>query len=180
MTGTEDRERRMRVVYRVRRQVRAVAVELFGATAVEIPVPGYQILTDSTVDDALAAVRAAVLVRHVATGQAHDYALAARGAGRTWGEVADALGLANPHAAGEDDYRTPGERAFEEIAGSGSMFWAPRLRWTCSTCGQRVTDDGPYESHPADNEEGHGEGCSRHRASVRAWQRRLRAEEGEF
>lgn len=169
MTGTEDRDRRRRVVYRVRQQVRAVAVELFGATAVETPVPGYQVLTDSTVDEPLAAVRAAVLVRHVADGQVHDYSLTARAAGRTWDEVADALGLANPHTAAEDDELSPAQRAFEEVVVTRAPFRAPRVWWTCGPCGEVVTDFGPYESHPANNEDGHAHSCRRHRADVAAW-----------
>lgn len=37
---------------------------------------------------------------------------------------------------------------------------------TCSTCGGFVKDNGPYISHPEDEENGHAADCARHQQAV--------------
>lgn len=57
------------------------------------------LLTRPRLDDPLAGDRAALLARDVAKGRLLRYAEEARGAGRSWDEVAEALGI----EATEDD-----------------------------------------------------------------------------
>jgi hypothetical protein len=70
--------------------------------------------------------------------------------------VAEALGV----EATEDEPRA--EQAYRLLiegrplpVDEPSWFHRPTASWTCSSCGQRVTDRGPFESHPDDNEQGH-------------------------
>lgn len=159
-------------VSRVRSMVWAGAVEAFGATRLEDPIEGYRLLTRSRLDDPLAGLRSALLVRNVAAGRLIEFADAARAAGRSWDEIGAALDL---EADGEG--RSRAEVAFEwlvegrvpQAPDRWPSFHAPTTSWDCVTCGQRVTDRGPYESHPVDNEDGHREDCVRHRADVAAW-----------
>jgi hypothetical protein len=110
---------------------------------VEVPIDGFAAITRRALDDPLAGVRAAVLARNVAARQLRDYAEQARGAGRTWDEVAEALGI----AADEDE--TPrDERAYllliEGRTGLGDRasagFHRSSARWTYASCGERITD----------------------------------------
>ncbi|MBC3190928.1 hypothetical protein H7X46_07615 [Pseudonocardia sp. C8] len=154
-----------RRVWRVRDLVRSLAVEWFAATEVREPV-GDTAITRPVLADPLAGLRAAVLSRWVAAGQVRDYALDARGAGRSWAEVASVLGF--------DDHDAPGVVAFEHVAERGGRTgprW-DRVWWRCASCGQRVADTGPYSSHPSEVETGHAETCARHAADVAAWAER--------
>jgi hypothetical protein len=54
------------------------------------------------------------------------------------------------------------------LAGRGWRDY-PTLRWTCATCGQRITDHGPVDPDPGDMERGHASDCERHRAALSAW-----------
>lgn len=163
---------------RMREMVRRVAVEAFDAREVEVPIPGFTVLTDHALTDPLAGVRAALFLRNVAEGQLYDYARAARAAGRSWDEIGDALDLP------EAEYRSRGEEAFvwlvegrEPEPDSPPLYRTPSVYWRCSTCGQQVTDRGPFESHPSDNESGHAEGCTRHTGDVAAWTERTEGED---
>lgn len=151
---------RERLVWRVRDQIRALAVEGFGAAVVQVPI-GETSLTRPTVDDPLAGVRTAQLVRRTAEAQVRDYAIEARAAGRSWAEVADAIGL-----TGVDE---PEVLAFEQVAGDRDRVGGGRVWWRCASCAQRISDTGPFCSHPADTETGHTPGCARHAAEIAAW-----------
>lgn len=152
-----------RAAWTLRTAIRRVAQEVYGAEVVEEPIEGFKILTKSTLDDPLAGIRAAVLARDIAVGQMLTYAEEARGAGRSWNGVAEALGIESR----EGD--TPrGELAFLLVVESRPLpteerSWCDRAAasWTCSSCGQRITDHGPFESHPDDNERGHTPSCIR-------------------
>lgn len=154
----------------IRGLVRRIAVEVFDTTEVEVPIPGYTVLTDRRLDDPLAGIRAALLVRGVAEAQLYDYARTARAAGRSWNEIGAALGLPSEAAP-------VGEAAFDWLVcgrppaskEEGWSWRAPSACWRCTTCDAQVTDNGPFESHPGDNETGHTESCARHRAEVAAW-----------
>ncbi len=160
----------------VRELVRRVAVEVFGARVVETPIPGFRVLTDVGLDDPLAGVRAALLLRTVATAQMYEHARAARAASRSWDEIGAALELP------DYEFDSRAEVAFgwlvegrepEPDAAATPLFRAPTARWRCGSCGRQVTDHGPFGgSHPDDAETGHASDCARHRAAVAAWKAR--------
>lgn len=155
-----------------RRLVREVAVDVFGAVVVETPIPGFTVLTDVGLDDPLTGVRAALLLRGVVEGQLHGHARAARAAGRSWDEIGGALDLP------DYEFDSRAEITFTWLVEGREpdpdtdalpTFRAPSTHWRCSSCDQPVTDRGPFESHPDDNETGHAPGCARHQADVAAW-----------
>ena len=167
----------------VRMAIRRAAVEEFGRRESFEDGEGGENLGPAldVADVPLAGVRAALVAHRVAFGQMRDFAERARGAGRSWADVADALGL----ATGDEEPRLPGEVAFEWLIegrdpdGERDRSWArrPTAWWTCSACGGRVTDRGPFEPHPDDNETGHTPDCARHRAAVDAYRRELDEED---
>ena len=157
-----------RAAWELRDLIRRTARDVHGAEIVEEPVEGYRVLTRSRLDDAVAGVRAARLARDVAEGQLLRYAEEARGAGRTWDEVAEALGIEVT-----EDGEPRGEQAYLLLvegrplpADAQSWFDRPTARWTCTSCGQTVTDHGPFESHPNDVEHGHSNSCIRQVAAL--------------
>jgi hypothetical protein len=136
---------------RTRRPIRGIDGT---ATAFDHPVPA----------DYLQGMRTALQTARMAEGIARDWAREARGAGRSWSDVAEVLGRMLPD--GED----PAIEAFVWVAPTPSMrFDRVTVGWRCSTCDQMITDHGPYESHPVDNESGHADGCARQAAEVAAW-----------
>lgn len=69
----------------------------------------------------------------------HDYARRARGAGMTWAQLADPLGI--PHD--EDSDRA--EAAFEWVASPPAYrFDHVTVGWRCGSCDEYVTDNGPF------------------------------------
>lgn len=159
---------------RIQELVRRIAVEVFGTTEIEVPIPGFTIFTDRKLDDPLAGLRAAVLMRGVAEAQLYDYARTARAAGRSWDEIGAVLGLPTGDAPLGDvafDWLVCGRAPDPDSEGVRS-FRTPSAYWRCITCDAQVTDDGPFESHPGDNETGHTDTCARHRAEVTAWAQR--------
>lgn len=150
--------------------VRAAAVEVFGAARVQTPIEGHVWATREGLDDPLAGVRAAVLARGVAVAALRDYAMQARGAGRSWDDVGAALGLASGPGAGDGPR---GEQAYLLLVEGRPLpedapSWSRWLvaRWTCAACGQRVTDTGPFEASPLNTEDGHAGDCPRHAAET--------------
>ncbi|WP_040698894.1 hypothetical protein [Nocardia vinacea] len=115
--------------------------------------------------DYLQAVEAAEQLSNIACGLVIDYADKARGQGRSWAEIATTLKI---DPAGVDDAAI---EAFERVAPPNRHSWRSDnyTSWTCTSCGQRVTDRGPWEGHPADNESGHAEDCERHQREIRAY-----------
>ncbi|MDN5854030.1 MAG: hypothetical protein L0K86_14520, partial [Actinomycetia bacterium] len=115
----------------------------------------------------LAGLRAAQLTRDVAIGEMRRYAEAARGDGRSWDDIAAASGI-EPSEDGEPR----DERAFRLIIEGRQLeddegryrSSRPVARWTCGSCGQWISDRGPFESRPEDNEDGHSPECPRQRA----------------
>lgn len=154
---------RERLVWQIRAQIRRLAVEGFGAREIAVPVSGTG-LTRSGVDDALAGLGAARLVQRVAEVVIADYAVEARTAGRTWVEIGAALGI-----TGEDWPGAVAERAFDQVAHGGDGWSRSSVRWRCPSCGEQITDTGPFTSHPADIESGHADGCLRYAADVAGW-----------
>lgn len=117
----------------------------------------------------LAGLRAALVVARMAQDQAHQFARALRGEGSTWTEIADLL-----EVPWSEEYSRQ-ERAFELVAGPAASSWSsPNVYWTCAGnlgCGQYVTDRGPYNGWPSNNEDGHAEGCRRLEAENAAYER---------
>lgn len=157
----------------LRNAIRRAARDAYNAEIVELPIEGFRSITKPRLDDPMAGVQAAVLARDVALGELVAYAEQARGAGRSWDEVAEALGI----EATED-----GEPRAEQVyllliegrplpSDEPSWFRRPTARWTCTSCGQRITDHGPFEAHPDDVEQGHADSCDRRAVALRAYHR---------
>lgn len=117
----------------------------------------------------LAGMQAALTVARMAQDQAYKFAKDLRGEGSSWREIADLLEI-----PWSDEYSRP-ERAYELVAvATPGTFSSARVYWTCGGpggCGQYVTDRGPYNGYPADNEDGHAEGCRRLAAEGEAYLR---------
>lgn len=106
------------------------------------------------------ALRAALLLSRLFTGEARRQVRRAREAGVSWASLAPAVDA-------ED-----AEAAYEWAVGPGGSRWDARsVLWRCPSCAELVTDWGPYNGHPDDNEHGHDGGCTRHVAEVAAWSR---------
>lgn len=110
-----------------------------------------------------AGLRAALTVVAIAQQQAYRYVLGLRGEGVSWREVADLLDI-----PWSEEYSRP-ERAYELVLDpdpeSSRSFDTPSVSWQCGGpdgCGKYITDRGPYNGHPADNEAGHASDCLRH------------------
>lgn len=135
-----------------------------GAPTIERPVwPGS--LSTTTYAEPRAGLREAVSLQGSVERVIEDYARYARVEGVSWGEIGEALGLAADEAG-----RSVAEVAYEQIVGQPDLWRNVSMYWRCPACGQDITDRGPYNSRPADNEHGHAEDCSRVAAEVDAWQ----------
>lgn len=177
---TFDVSPKERAAGRVRGMVQEIAGSAFGGRILELPIPGFTVFTDRQLDDPLAGVRSALFVRNLAETQMYEHAKAARAAGRSWDEIGAALELP------EREYTSRGEATFlwlvegrepEQESEGLPSFRSATTWWRCGTCGQLVTDRGPFESHPDDNETGHAVGCPRHSADVEAWRVRVGGED---
>ena len=157
-------------MWALRTDIRRVARDVHGAQIVEVLIEGFR-STKPALDDPLAGVRAAVLARDVAAGELLGYAEQARGAGRTWDEVADALGIeSTPEGKPRDEAAYLLLIEGRPLPGDEPSWWRrPTARWTCTSCGQRVIDSGPFESHPDDVEHGHAAHCARRTAAITAF-----------
>lgn len=150
---------------RVEKIVKDALVAQSGSAAiVSAPLgPGYSTLVDRPADY-LAAAATARSVEYAAESLARDYARRARGAGRSWDEVAAALRF---DAAGHDD---PSVDAFYWVAPTPSQrFDSIVTSWECASCAARVTDRGPFGGHPEEVEEGHLDSCARHQEDISAY-----------
>jgi hypothetical protein len=157
-----------RAVLAMQDQIRRTASEVHGATAIETRIEGMTFMTRKEIDDPLAGIRAAVAARNTAIAEIRSYAEHARGAGRTWNEIAEALGI---RAVDYDEL--PDQLAFLLVAENrplpfGESFHRLDAWWRCDSCGERVRDHGPFDAHPANNESGHGPTCRRHAAEIAA------------
>lgn len=124
----------------------------------------------------LAGLHAALTVARIAQTQAYKFAKELRSEGTSWLALADLLEI-----PWSDEHSRP-ERAYELVAESAGTSFAgePRLYWKCGGpggCGQYVTDNGPYNGYPSDNEDGHAQDCQRLAAEMRAYERHQAEEE---
>ncbi len=94
----------------------------------------------------------------------------ARADGITWAQIGEALGL-DPGSGGKSGHDL-GVAAFEHFAGEPGLRSQASFRFRCASCGEYITDRGPLEGHPEDNEQGHAEGCVRLAADIVAWRAR--------
>jgi hypothetical protein len=126
----------------------------------------------STFEDVepLAGLRASREVELAARSNTQNYVRDARGAGRTWQEIGEALDL-TPDGEADPESGTVAEAAYSYAAGRPDTNTAWRygrsFPWTCQSCEGLIRDNGPF-SGPADNEPGHAEGCPRLAAAVAA------------
>ncbi|WP_433622750.1 hypothetical protein [Nocardia sp. CA-120079] len=127
---------------------------------------GYNFGDQDVPTNYLQAIEAAERLASTARGMAGEYAREARGQGRTWAEIAGAFGIDS------DDVVDPAVEAFQRIV-PPDRWGAESTSWTCTSCDTRVTDRGPYEGHPADNETGHATDCTRHQREILAYQTRF-------
>lgn len=113
-------------------------------------------------------IAAARWVAARANSLVHEYAKKARGDGVPWRNLADPLGIE------VDAWEDPAAAAFEHVAGTPvRTFDTLTVLWRCGSCGQLVTDRGPYNGHPVNNETGHAETCARHQAEIDAYMARI-------
>lgn len=125
----------------------------------------------------LAGIRAAQTLAGTAARIRREYAEAARGEGITWERIGQALGLDQG-----DDAKTGYDlaiAAYEFFTGRPDLWREANFGYRCVSCQEYITDRGPYESHPDDNERGHSDGCARFTAEVAAWQARHDEEWGK-
>jgi hypothetical protein len=116
----------------------------------------------------LAGIKAALTVARMAEALAYKYAKELRGEGSSWAEIADLLEI-----EWSEDYSRV-ERAYELTAGQPLSFGNLCVFWTCGGpggCGERITDRGPYNEWPSDNEDGHADGCRRLETENAAYER---------
>jgi hypothetical protein len=114
-------------------------------------------------------LQVAVMLRQEASRQIDHEIRTARGAGVSWQEIAVLLDLVDA------DHPTPYDQAVAAYErASGSDQWHNALfMFECDTCGAKITDHGPYEFHPLDQETGHDETCARILAAVAAYKKRI-------
>ena len=112
-----------------------------------------------------AGIRIALALERAARAGVHVFIQRGREAGMTWGQVGEALGVAElARARGSSPAEAAWEYAAAYPSGQRGAF-----RWTCQACGALISDRGPLGDHPGEVEQGHTEGCQRFAAAVRDW-----------
>lgn len=113
----------------------------------------------------LAGLWAANRLAQRASGEVATHARRAREAGHSWDEIGRALGM----DAG--DGRCVAEGAYERFAGTPASWpqRGPSFVWRCLACDRVISDRGPYECHPDDNQPGHAKDCSRLAVELGRW-----------
>ena len=115
-----------------------------------------------------AGIRIALALERAARAGMRVYIARAREAGMSWHEVGGALGVAElAQARGS----SVAEAAWEYAAGRPAYLSGQLgvFRWTCPDWGVVVSDRGPGERSPVEDEQGHAEGCHRLAAAVAEW-----------
>ena len=115
-----------------------------------------------------AGIRIALALERAARAGVRVYIARAREAGMSWHEVGGALGVAElAQARGSSVAEAAWEYAAERAAHLGGQ--PGEFRWVCPDCGEVVSDRGPAGRSPAEDEQGHAEGCHRLAAAVAEW-----------
>lgn len=115
----------------------------------------------------LPAVRAARRLRDEAAAAVKSHVRRAREDGHSWAAIGEACGFVT-----DPDRGVPAEsQAFTAVTPQpdGWVVRAATFTWICPACRETVHDYGPEAAHPADAEEGHGDGCTRLAEAVRAY-----------
>jgi hypothetical protein len=115
-----------------------------------------------------AGIRIALALERAARAGVRVYIARAREAGMSWHEVGGALGVGELAPARGSSVA---ETAWEYAAGpSARLSGQPGVfRWVCPDCGEVVNDRRPGGRSPAEDEQGHAEGCHRLAAVVAEW-----------
>jgi len=135
----------------------------------------YRVIRQAVLKDApgaLAGIRAARTYEHAAARLAREQVTRARTDGGSWLDIGRALGL-----EGDSDYDVM-VAAYEQAAGPYSVMSPAYVYFRCGSCGERVTDRGPYEAAPYNCEEGHADSCARFAEAVRAYRAQWEDEDG--
>jgi hypothetical protein len=152
----------------VRRTVRELLYAEHGTDAIARRQSRVYDLTIDEPADYVQGVAAALKVEQNARGLVREYATKARGEGVSWRDLAKVLDIEI-----DPEYDDSAETAFKTIAHKPSQpFDRVWTSWTCASCGESITDYGPYEGHPSDDEKGHRADCRRHNAEIAAYRRR--------
>ena len=118
----------------------------------------------------MAGIQAVRQVEHAARRLTREYVRQAREDGHTWQEIGAALGLS---ASAAHRGVSLAEAAYDDIAGDPDSEYASRygrtFAWTCPACRAVVSDRGPC-SGPAEDEQGHADGCPRLASKIAAWE----------
>ncbi|HUZ53111.1 MAG TPA: hypothetical protein VMU94_11360 [Streptosporangiaceae bacterium] len=129
-------------------------------------------LDDAGPVDGLVAARAIELQ---ARKSVRDYCCDAREAGMGWKKIGELLNL---ELEAERQDISVAEAAYDIAAGPCDSHWAQTygrsFLWTCGSCGAVIGDEGP-ERWPGDFRRGHGKGCRRLAAEIRAYNRQAGA-----
>jgi hypothetical protein len=115
-----------------------------------------------------AGTRIALALERAARAGVRVYIQRAREADMSWHEVGEALGVAElaqtrRSSLGEVAWEYAAERS-AYLSGQPGVF-----RRTCPACGEVVSDRRPGGRSPAEDEQGHAEGCQRLAAAVAEW-----------
>jgi hypothetical protein len=115
-----------------------------------------------------AGIRIALALERAARAGVRVFIARAREAGMSWHEVGEAPGVAELAQARGSSL---GEAAWEYAAErSAYLSGQPRVfRWICPDCGEVVSERRPSGRNPAEDEQGHAEGCQRLAAAVAEW-----------
>jgi hypothetical protein len=151
------------------RAVRDMVLRLSGdpRTRIELPPPGQH--TANLADQhPLASLEAAAELEQAAHDLVAEHIRLARQVGRTWYQIADALHL---HAAACVNKESAADEAFSFAMSYHSIAHHHDITWTCPACQQAITDHGPWDKFPQ-QEDGHTAECSRRTAELAARQTR--------
>jgi hypothetical protein len=151
------------------RAVRDMVLRLSGdpRTCIELPPPA-QHTADLAGAHPLATLEAAAELEEAAHDLVAEQIRLARQVGRTWYQIADALHL---HALACANKESAADEAFSYALKYHSIANHHDITWTCPACQQPITDHGPWDELPQ-QEDGHTPDCPRRTAELAAWQTR--------
>ena len=154
---------------KIGRAVRDMVLRLSGdpLTRIELP-PSTQHTADLAGAHPLATLEAAAELEQAAHDLVAEHIRLARQAGRTWYQIADALHLCALACANGE---SAADEAFDFALKYRSIADHHDITWTCPACQQPITDHGPWDELP-EQEEGHTADCPRRTAELAAWQAR--------
>lgn len=177
-TDTENPEHRRRAARDTARRDVFQLARSAGASIVTRPV--FRGENEPAVRDVepLAGARTARDLELGARHAARDYIRQAREAGHSWDQVGQVLGVA-PNADADQAGLTVAEAAYTYAAGNPytdtAMKYGRSFTWRCRTCDQAIRDRGQIAG-PADDEQGHTDGCPRLADAVTEWNAGLDAD----